>query len=111
MVRAEQKRVLIPSGLKVESSNNRPNFFWILGGIPTPEQTFDFEYYIIPSSDMAKNVSKAHKAWLKAPGMGGRKHNDSPIRTVHLPPGKNFIGWDISKYKNRWSLIKKVLNS
>ena len=24
------------------------NFFWVLGGIPTPQQTYPFEYYVVP---------------------------------------------------------------
>ncbi|HEX4975290.1 MAG TPA: hypothetical protein VFV48_05335 [Pseudomonadales bacterium] len=38
-----------------------PNFFWVLGGIPKPNSTADFEYYIILSAVMAKNVSESHQ--------------------------------------------------
>jgi hypothetical protein len=85
------------------------NFFWVLGGIPEPESKSDFVYYIIPSSVMAREVSKAHRAWLEAPGKRGQEHNDSTVRTVSLPPYTEMTGWDISEYQNRWDLIEQKL--
>ena len=88
-----------------------PSFFWVLAGIPSPtsQPPFQFEYYIIPSADMAHNVSTAHKLWLKTPGAKGQPHVDSKIRTVGLPPLKSFSGWDISPYLNKWDLIEEKL--
>lgn len=85
------------------------NFFWVLGGIPKPNSKENFEYYIIPALVMAKNVSVAHKLWLKSPGAKGQEHKDSKVRTVHLPPHKSFSGWNIRKYLNRWDLIEAKL--
>ena len=85
------------------------NFFWVLGGIPKPEQDAEFEYFIIPSSVMAKNIAKANQLWLKTPGKKGQPHNETTVRTVHLPPHKSFSGWNISRYKNRWDLIDAKL--
>jgi len=87
------------------------NFFWVLGGIPQPEQEADFEYNVIPSKVMAEKIVTAHQAWLATPGKGGRPHKDNAVRTVHIPPKKSFIGWDISKYKNRWDLIEMKLKA
>ena len=87
-----------------------PSFFWVLGGIPTVGSDRPFEYYIIPSKDMAENVSKAHELWLATPGKKGQ-HKDNTVRTVHLPPHTSFSKWDISSYRDRWDLIDKVLNS
>lgn len=87
------------------------NFFWILAGIPEPQSNSSFEYYIIPSSEMSKNVLAGHRAWLETLGKKGQKHNESAVRTVHLPPKKSFIGWDISEYHNRWDLLEQRLNS
>src|SRR5437016_5675056 len=86
-------------------------FFWVLGGIPTPESNRPFEYYIIPSKIMADNVSKAHEVWLSTPGKKGQSHKENPVRIVHLPPHKSVSGWDISIYRDRWDLIEKVLNA
>ena len=66
-----------------------PSFLWVLAGIPSPEQDVCFEYYIIPSKEMALNVSTAHKLWLEAPGAKGQPHVDSRVRIVHLPPSKS----------------------
>lgn len=87
------------------------SFFWVLGGIPSICSSRPFEYYIIPSGEMAANVSKAHELWLKTPGIKGRQHMDCKVRTVHLPPYKSFSGWDISSYLNRWDLIEEKLRS
>jgi hypothetical protein len=91
--------------------NVGPSFFWVLGGIPAPGSNRPFEYYIVPSKDMATNVSKAHKLWLASPGKEGRPHVDSTVRTVHLPPYKSFSGWDVSPYRDRWDLIEAILNA
>lgn len=86
-----------------------PNFFWVLGGIPSPGSKRSFEYFIIPSSDMAKNVSEAHRLWLATPGRGNKPRRDNKIRIVPLPPHKNFAGWDITPFRDRWDLIDEVL--
>ena len=96
-------------GLKAEKDFG-DNFFWVLGGIPEPESDSAFVYYIIPSSVMAREISKAHRAWLETPGKKGQEHNDNAIRTVYLPPFKSpLTGWDVSEYQNRWGLIENKL--
>lgn len=84
-------------------------FFWVLGGIPRPESDRDFEYYIIPSKVMAKNVKEMHEYWHKAKGTKGQNHNDTDLRIVLIPPYKSQYSWDISEYKNRWDLIEEKL--
>ena len=91
--------------------NVGPTFFWVLGGIPLPDSNKPFEYYIIPSCDMAENVAEAHELWLATPGRKGEAHKDNKVRTVHLPPDKSFSGWDILPYRDRWDLIENVLNA
>ncbi|MDR0967736.1 MAG: hypothetical protein LBL75_02805 [Rickettsiales bacterium] len=54
------------------------------------------EFYVVPSSIVANNISENHKNWLSAPGKNGQKHNDSGIRTF-LP--------DI-EYKDNWGVLK-----
>ena len=84
-------------------------FFWVLGGIPSVWSEKSFEYYIIPSSEMAKNVFEAHEKWLVTPGKNDCAHKDSKVMTVHLPPHKSFSGWDIAPFRDRWDLIDDVL--
>ena len=40
------------------------NFFWVLAGIPEPP-SLGFEYYIIPSKRMAKEVKVRADKWLE----------------------------------------------
>jgi hypothetical protein len=82
-----------------------------LGGIPLAQSDKPFEYYIIPSEVMAKNVAEGHHLWLSTPGKKGQPHTDNTVRTVHLPPYKSLGGWDISPYRDRWDLIEVVLNA
>lgn len=82
-----------------------PNFFWVLAGIPEDGQEAPFEFFVIPSRTMALKVKAAHLAWLAAPGKKGKTHNDSGVRTVHLPPRTSFIGWSIEPYREKWQLI------
>jgi hypothetical protein len=88
-----------------------PTFFWILGGIPPVGSEQPFEYYIIPSLDMAQHVSHAHDLWLKTPGKNGRIHQENKVRTVHLPPHVSHSGWHISPYKDRWDFIEELLSA
>lgn len=96
-------------GAKSEKKYGK-NFFWVLGGIPEPGQDVEFEYYIIPSSVMAKNIAESHEMWLKTPSKNGKPHNnESAFRKVYLPPRTGRNGWDISRYKNNWEAIEKKL--
>ena len=95
-------------GMKAEK-NFGPRFFWVLGGIPKPEQTDEFEYYIIPSKIMATKIKEDHQLWLKTPGKQGQQHKDNNIRSVGIPPKRSFSGWNIARYRNRWDLIEKKL--
>lgn len=95
-------------GLKAEKYFGE-NFIWVLGGIPTPDSDVPFEYFIIPSKVMSKNVSKSHKIWMETPGAKGQAHNDNTVRTVHLPPKSDIGGWNIAEYKNRWDIIEELL--
>lgn len=85
------------------------NFVWVLGGIPHPNSKDEFEFYIIPSKEIAKNVLESYKIWMKTPGMKGQQHNDTKMRTIQLPPRSNLNGWSIEEYKNRWDIIEKLL--
>jgi hypothetical protein len=97
-------------GVKAER-NFGPTFFWVLGGIPSVNSKRAFEYYVIPSSEMAAHVSAEHETWLATPGKNDRPHKGNKVRIVHLPPGKSPAGWDISEFRDRWELIDRILNS
>ena len=95
-------------GMKAERRYG-DNFFWILGGIPAPNSPDEFEYFIIPSAVMAKNIAEAHQLWIETPGKDGKAHQDSKVRIVTLPPRTAFNGWDVSEFRNRWDLIEEKL--
>lgn len=85
------------------------NFVWVLAGIPHPGSKEAFAFYIIPASEVSKHVGGAHQLWMNAPGKKGQAHKDSAVRTIHLPPGKSFSGWEISEYRERWDIIENLL--
>ena len=62
------------------------NFIWVLGGIPHPNSNDVFEFYIIPSEEVARNVLESHKIWMQTPGVKGQAHQESKVRTINLPP-------------------------
>jgi len=95
-------------GLKAEKAFG-PAFFWVLAGIPEPGSESPFEYFIIPSKDMARNVRKFHKRWLATPGKSGQPHKDSKVRTVNVPPNAYPDRWTIERYREKWDLIAKQL--
>lgn len=95
-------------GVKAEKDFG-PNFIWVLAGIPKANSSADFEYYIIPSKEVAKHVAKAHAMWLKDVGRNGRVRQDSNVRTIHIPPSSSYSGWRIDEYKNRWDIIESLL--
>lgn len=95
-------------GLKAERDFG-PNFFWVLAGIPTPGMGADFQYFVIPSKDMAVNVSAFHKEWLRTPGKNDRPHQDSSVRAVNIPPSSRSYLWSIESYLNKWEYIIEKL--
>jgi hypothetical protein len=96
-------------GLKAEKDFG-PSFFWILAGIPEPHSTSVFEYFIIPSADMARNVREFHERWLAAPGKNGQAHKDSSVRAVNVPPNAYSHLWTIEPYREKWNLIAERLD-
>ena len=97
-------------GIKAEKSYG-DNFFWILCGIPEPEdREQNFKYFIIPSAEMGRNVRESFELWAKTPGMKGQVRNkENTFRALVLPPRKDLNGWDISPYLNNWKLIEARL--
>ena len=86
-------------------------FFWVLGGIPHPGSAAPFQYFIIPSSDMAINVAAYHRTWLRTPGRDARMHQDSKVRAVNVPPNAYAHLWRIEPYLERWDYIEAALKA
>ena len=87
------------------------NFFWVLAGIPEPSSTSLFEYFIVPSADMADNVRAFHKRWLGALGAKGQQRRDSSVRAVCVPPHSHRDFWTVERYRDRWDYIANVLDA
>jgi hypothetical protein len=96
-------------GAKAER-NFGSNFFWILAGIPLPDSQKEFQYFIVPAEQMAKNVKSAHARWLATPGMKGQKRNETTVRAVNVPPFSNPTFWDVAEFRERWDLIANCLD-
>ena len=95
-------------GMKAEKDFGK-NFIWVLAGIPPKEDKSEFVYYIVPSSEVCKNVKKMHLDYISKPGKKGQQRKDSSMRVIFIPPYKDHLGWTIEKYKNRWDIIEDLL--
>lgn len=88
-----------------------PLFFWVLAGIPVPDSGKDFEFYVVPSEDMAKAVSESFKLWVATPGKQGQKHDETTkVRSLQLPPRAEPNGWTLQPYLNGWDRIVRALS-
>lgn len=88
-----------------------PSFFWVIAGIPLPNTSEPFRYFIVPCAEMAVNVGALHQKWLGEPGKNGRVRNDSRIRAVGVHEKSGAYFWNILQYENRWDLIDRALAS
>lgn len=87
------------------------NFFWVIGGIPTPCSELPFRYCIVPSNEMASNVAARHHDWLSALGKKGQQRKGSSIRAVAVEEGAASYFWNVEEYEERWDLIENALRN
>jgi len=79
--------------------------------LPEPESQRDFEYFVIPSAEMTKNVLNNFELWASTPGAKGQaRDRDNTIRTVQLPPRVEGNGWSIESFQGRWDLIVEAVD-
>lgn len=97
-------------GVKAEQ-NFGDKFLWILAGIPGPKSPHPFEYFIVPSAAMSKNVAAYHQQWLRTPGKHGRPHKDNTVRAVAIAAGAPKYFWPVLEYQGRWDLIEQELDA
>jgi hypothetical protein len=95
-------------GLKAERDYG-PRFFWVLAGIPLADSTASFEYIIIPSAEMARNVAEYHRRWLEEPGKGGRVRQDSAVRSVSVVSTPLPHIWSVAEYRGAWHRLEAEL--
>jgi hypothetical protein len=87
------------------------NFIWVLCGLPEVDDDTPPEFYIIPSSEMSKQISRSHQEWLNGRPAKGRTRKDSGMRTVIIPPYTSSSGWSIEGYKGNWNVIENLLST
>jgi len=77
---------------KAESIKDK-NMFYVFVSLNEEDKKPD--YYICPSSDVARYVTRRHKKWLKTPGRSGQKHVDNSIRVWEDLDNKYLDKWDL----------------
>lgn len=80
-----------------------PTLFYCFVSIAASTHSFDF--YIIPSSVVAKFIRESHQYWLS----GDNKRKDSPMRSFMLGKKDESYKVDmpfIENYKGKWDLLK-----
>ena len=77
---------------KAEEMDDK-NMFYIFVQLTTLDKRPNF--HIIPSADVAHTVKTGHKQWLKTPGRGGKKHNDTNMRKFEDPENKYLDKWEL----------------
>lgn len=105
----EPGRTKVTVGKKAEIDNGE-KFIWVLAGIPTSKSQDAFEYYIIPSPVVAKNVKEGHGKWLVTPGRNNQQHDETTMRIIDLPPQVSNTGWSVEQYRNKWDIIENLLD-
>ena len=87
-----------------------PSFFWILAGIPEPDSGKDFEYFVVPSSDMAKAVTSSFQLWASSLGAKGQQRDSSTtVRAIQLPPRAEPNGWSLEPFRGGCERIINAL--
>lgn len=52
------------------------------------------EFYVVPSKDVARYVSEAHKRWLSEVKRDGSPREDSSVRKFTDPQGEHLEHWE-----------------
>ena len=69
------------------------NIFYVFVALKEPKTRP--EYFICPSSHVARSVRKSHKTWLETPGRRGQVRKDNKIRNWH-DKEKNYLEkWEL----------------
>ncbi len=110
-----QVKTFVPGGRtcsvgKKAEIDGGEQFYWVLAGIPAPDSTGPFEYFVIPAKEISTNVRQNFELWAGAPGKQGQQRDrQQAVRTIRLPPGAEANGWTVAPYRDKWSLIESAL--
>ena len=77
---------------KAESLRDK-NIFYVFVALKSGKIRPD--YFICPSSDVARSLKKEHEKWIATPGRDGRKHKESSVRNWFDEKNKYLERWDL----------------
>ncbi len=66
------------------------------------------EYWIVPSTVVARVIKQSHETWLKTPGRKGRLHRDTTMRSFHIVSHEYYPeDWEdqLENFKENLSLL------
>lgn len=89
--REERSWVLNKKGENYQAEN----LFYVFVNLNNNKRPPDF--FIVPSTVVAKYIKEKHQDWLRTPGKNGRKHKDNTLRKF-FDPNENYL--------NKWELLK-----
>jgi hypothetical protein len=69
------------------------NLFYVFVNLNLGQKSPD--YFIVPSTDVAKFIKESHQSWLATPGRGGKDHNDNSMRKFSDINEKYINCWDL----------------
>ena len=52
-------------------------------------------FYVVPSADVAAQLTADHEKWLATPGHRGQAHVDNPVRNFSDSDGRYLEKWDL----------------
>jgi hypothetical protein len=54
-----------------------------------------YEFYVVPSKEVARFSAENHRAWLRTPGRKGQAHKDTSMREFKDLDGRFRARWDL----------------
>jgi len=69
------------------------NIFYVF--VALKDERTRADYFICPSSHVARFLKQDHANWLATPGKRGQKHNDSKVRNWFDEKNKYLERWDL----------------
>lgn len=69
------------------------NHFYVFVNLAKPGIRSAF--FIVPSAEVAKQITQGHQDWLNKTGRKGKAHQDNPMRQFSDKDNKYLEAWDI----------------
>lgn len=69
------------------------NLFYIFVNLHETKKSPD--YFIVPSSEVARHTKESHQKWRETPGRNGKEHKETSMRKFVDIEEKYLNGWDL----------------